>query len=351
MTEIERSGVIVRGHDIQIITLRNDNDVMVRLIDLGGTLTELHVPDRSGHNENVLLGFRNLADYAKPGPYFGSLVGRFANRIAGGRFELDGESFIVPANEGRNAAHGGPDGFSFRLWEIVNADRTSVRLRLISPDGDSGFPGELTVEVTYTFTSDDCLRVDYFAFTEKRPTILNLTVHPYFNLAGEASGSALNHVMTLAANHYLPTDAELIPLGIIEDVTGTPFDFRSPADIASRVAAAHPQLRLAGGFDHCYVLDRPQLGEPSLVLLDPSSGRTLSIETTEPGLQFYSGNEFDGTLTGTSGRAYRFGDGLAFETQHYPDSPNRPEFPSTRLSPGEEFRSTTVFRFGAQEPR
>lgn len=333
-----------------MISLRNDNGMVLRLIDLGGTLTELHVPDITGRTANVLLGFSDLANYARPGPYFGSLIGRFANRISGGRFKIDGESFIVPANEGNNAAHGGPDGFSFRIWDIIYLDRASVQLRLVSPDGDSGFPGELTVDVTYTLTSDNCLRIDYLARVQRRRTVLNLTIHPYFNLAGEATGTALNHVLMIAATRYLPTDAELIPLGVAEAVSGTPFDFRTPSDIASHVSIAHPQLALAGGLDHCYVLDCPQIGVPSLRLVDPLSGRKLSIETTEPAIQLYSGNEFDGTLTGTSGRRYQVGDGIALETQHYPDSPNRPSFPSTLLAPGEDFRSTTVFRFGTQPP-
>lgn len=348
MSDVKKTGLRVRGDDIHLITLGNDNGVTVRLIDLGGTLTELYVPDEAGRTANVLLGFGDLADYARPGPYFGNLIGRFANRISGGRFALDGKNYTVPPNEGRNASHGGPDGFSFRRWAILEADRTSLRLGLVSPDGDSGFPGKLSVEVTYSLGADNSLRVDYFAVTELEASVVNLTVHPYFNLAGEASGSALNHVLTLAASRYLPTDAELIPLGNLEDVAGTPFDLRTPTEIASRINNPHPQLVLAGGFDHCFVLDEPGIGKASLHLCDPASGRVLEIETSEPGLQFYSGNELSGSLTGTSGRPYRFGDGLAFETQHFPDSPNRPAFPSTRLAPGEEFHSTTIFRFGAQ---
>ena len=346
MTEIDIYGVTTTGEEVHRVAMTNANGIEVTLITYGGVLTSLALPDRDGRFANVLLGCRNLGEYETKSPYFGALVGRFGNRIAGGTFSLDGETFTIPTNNGGNALHGGPDNFSHRVWRLIDADAGLVRLRLVSPDGDQGFPGRLTVEVVYTLGDDDTLRIDYRAVVEERPTVLNLTNHSYFNLAGDGAGSALDHEVAIAASGYLPTDAGQIPLDTIADVAGTPFDFRTPMPVGARIRDADPQLASAGGYDHCYVLDRPGLGTASARLRDPVSGRTLAIETTEPGLQFYAGNKLDGMIAGPAGRLYRQSDGLAFETQHFPDSPNRPDFPSTRLAPGESFTSTTLWRFG-----
>lgn len=346
MTEIDIYGRTARGDEVHRVAMTNANGIEVTLITYGGTLTGLSLPDRDGRFANVLLGCRSLGDYETKSPYFGALVGRFGNRIAGGTFSLDGETFTIPPDNGASALHGGPDNFSHRVWHLVAADAGVVRLRLVSPDGDQGFPGRLTVDVVYTLSDDDTLRIDYQAAVEDRPTVVNLTNHSYFNLAGDGAGSALDHEVMIAASGYLPTDPGQIPLGSIADIAGTPFDFRTPTPVGARIRDADRQLAAAGGYDHCYILDRPGLGSASAHVGDPGSGRTLTIETTEPGMQFYTGNKLDGMLAGPAGRLYRQSDGLAFETQHFPDSPNRPAFPSTRLAPGETFLSTTLWRFG-----
>ena len=349
MTEIEIYGTSGRGERVHRVAMTNGRGMEVALITYGGALTEIVVPDGAGRFANVLLGCRDLRHYETKSPYFGALVGRFGNRIAGGKFTLDGVDFSIPANNGPNALHGGPDNFSHRVWDLVEADAGVAHLRLLSPDGDQGFPGRLTVDVIYTLGEDDTLRIDYRATVADRPTVINLTNHSYFNLAGDGAGSALDHQVTIAAAGYLPTDAGQIPDGTVAPVAGTAFDFRAPQRVGARIRDDDPQLEAAGGYDHCYVLDRPGLGAVAAGMRDPASGRTLAIETTEPGMQFYAGNKLDGTIAGPAGRLYRQSDGLAFETQHFPDSPNRPEFPSTRLAPGETFASTTLWRFGVSD--
>ena len=331
-----------------------DNGLGLRLhaINLGGIVTALHCPDREGRDANVVLGFADLADYLERNPHFGTLVGRYANRIARGRFRIDGRPHQLTLNDGANSLHGGIRGFGMRWWAIEpsgSAQDGSVGLALsrVSEDGEEGYPGRLRVDVEYTLTRHNEWRIDYTATTD-RPTVVNLTHHGYFNLAGE--GSALDHSLLLHASRYTEIDAELIPTRIA-DVAGTPFDFRTPTRIADRVRYGHPQLLMARGYDHNWVLDDggragadPAL-RPAARLVDPASGRAMAIDTTEPGIQFYSGNQLDGRLLGAAGRAYRQGDGVCLETQHFPDSPNRPDFPSTVLRPGETFRSTTVHRF------
>lgn len=340
------------GRAVHEYTLDNGRGLVLRAIEYGGIVTALCCPDRTGRSENVVLGFDNLTDYLERNPNFGTLVGRFGNRIAGGRFRLDGETHQLALNDGSNALHGGPGGFGKRCWDVTPlppaADGSvALELRLASDDGDECYPGRLLVAVRYTLTPRNEWRIDYRA-TTSRATVLNLTHHGYYNLAGAAAreGGALDHELTLNASLYLPVDASLIPTGI-EEVDGTPFDFREPTRIAGRIRNGDAQLLAARGYDHCFVLDRGR--RPGLVhaarLADPLSGRVMDIETTEPGIQFYSGNFLDGRLRGTHGRAYRQGDGVCLETQHFPDSPNRPEFPSTVLRPGEAFQSTTVHRF------
>ena len=352
MTAVRPYGQLPDGRAVFEHTLDNGRGLTLRAINYGGIVTALHCPDRDGRPANVVLGFSELDDYVLRNPNFGTLVGRFGNRIQGGRFVLDGEPHQLALNDGAsdgaNALHGGPGGFGKRWWAIeplpTQADGSvALELSLRSDDGDEHYPGRLAVTVRYTLTPANEWRIDYRA-TTSRTTILNLTHHGYYNLAG--SGSALGHRLTLNASLFLPVDAQLIPTEAAE-VDGTPFDFRQPTRIAERIRSGHAQLMTARGYDHCFILDRA--GRKDLVhaarLADPASGRVMDIATTEPGLQFYSGNFLDGRLRGSNGQAYRQGDGVCLETQHYPDSPNRPEFPSTVLRPGETFQSTTVHRF------
>ena len=326
-----------------------DGEVTARVLTYGGILQSLEFPDHRGRVRNVVLGFADLEGYLadnNPGPYFGALIGRYGNRIAGGRFTLDGVEHQLPLNNGPNSLHGGTDSFDKRVWSAtpVFGDGTvGLRLSLDSPDGDQGYPGNLHVEVTYTLDRFAQLTLDYLATTDAA-TVVNLTNHSYWNLAGEGSGTALDHELTIHAGGFTPVDETLIPTGEIAPVAGTPMDFRSPRRIAARIRQPYQQILFGQGYDHNWVLDRAGDGlEEAAVLHDPRSGRTLRVSTTEPGLQFYSGNFLDATLVGTGGGVYRQGDGVALETQHFPDSPNQPDFPSTVLRPGEEYRSTTVF--------
>jgi aldose 1-epimerase len=355
VTVVARSewGALPDGTGVERWVLGNRSGASVAVLTLGATLQSVVVPDRQGRLANVTLGFGDLAGYSSPGyvagnPYFGSVVGRYANRIAGGRFTLDDRTHELSVNDGPNTLHGGASGFDRRVWaaeEVTNG----VRLRCTSPDGDQGFPGTLEAAVTITFDDGGRLRFDYEATTD-RPTVVNLTNHSYWNLAGEGSGSIDDHDVVVHASRYTPVDATLIPMGALEDVTGTPFDLRRPSAIGERVRADHPQLVLAGGFDHNFVLDRADAdgdGQllPAAVLLDHTTGRRLSVATTEPGLQLYSGNFLDGSFYGTSGRQYRQGDGVALETQHFPDAPNQPGFLAATLRPGATHRSTTTYTF------
>ncbi len=341
-------GHLPDGRAVFEYTLDNGRGLVLRAINHGGIVTALHCPDREGRSANVVLGFSELNDYVERNPNFGTLVGRFGNRIRGGRFMLDGEPHQLSLNDGPNALHGGPGGFGKRWWAIEplapQADGSvALELKLTSEDGDEAYPGRLDVTVRYTLTPANEWRIDYRASTS-RATVLNLTHHGYYNLAG--AGSALDHELTLNASFFLPVDATLIPTEIAE-VDATPFDFRQPTRIGERIRSGHAQLMAGRGYDHCFVLDRA--GSKGLVhaarLAEPVSGRVMDIETTEPGIQFYSGNFLDGRLRGSAGQAYRQGDGVCLETQHFPDSPNRREFPSTVLRPGETFQSTTVHRF------
>ncbi|TFV77685.1 galactose mutarotase [Blastococcus sp. CT_GayMR19] len=355
-TTVEPFGTTPDGTDVERWTLTN-GEMTVRVLTYGGVIQTLEVPDQDGDVDNVVLGFEDLAGYVSDDdPYFGSLIGRYGNRIAGGTFELDGETHELPLNNGPNTLHGGPDGFDDLVWtatSIGDDDVAGLELELVSADGDQGFPGTLTTTVTYTLDADSRLEVHYEATTDA-PTVVNLTQHTYWNLAGEGSGTIYDHELQIHADGYTPVDETLIPTGEIEPVEGTPFDFREPTAIGERIRDDDQQLLYGQGYDHNWVLDRSDDGaregsdsedplEEAAVLHDPESGRTLTITTTEPGLQFYSGNFLDGTLVGTGDRIYRQGDGLALETQHFPDSPNQPDFPSTVLRPDEVYDSTTVF--------
>jgi aldose 1-epimerase len=325
--------------------LTNANGMRVRVLSYGGIVQSVEVPDRTGAVANVALGFSDVQGYVDhPGPYFGAIIGRFGNRIAKGRFELDGASYSVPVSNGPNSLHGGLSGFDRKIWDVRPVDCGLV-LTHVSPDGDEGFPGELSVSVTYTLTGDNALRIDYEAVTDA-PTVVNLTNHSYFNLAGAGSGADVyGHLMQIHADGFLTVDAGLIPSGQVAPVEGTAMDFRTPTAIGARIRNNEPQLLLGGGYDHNWVLNGEGLREVARVV-EPVSGRSMSVETTEPGMQFYSGNFLDGTFAGAAGLAVRQGDGFALETQHFPDSPNHPSFPSTVLRPGETYRSTTIYRFG-----
>ncbi len=345
----------VDGEQVMLFTLTNANGMEVKITNYGGIINSVVVPDRDGNLDNVTLGFDNLDAYVAGHPYFGNITGRYANRIARGTFTIDGQIYYLALNNGPNTLHGGDKGFDKVVWaaeEVSGDGEVGVKLSRVSPDMEEGYPGNLTVEVTYTLTNDNEIRIDYHATTDA-PTHVNLTNHAYWNLAGDGSGSIDDHVLTLMASHYTPVDANLIPTGEIAPVADTPMDFTTPHPIGERIRNDFEQLVLGRGYDHNFVLDRESADDTSLIVAavveEPESGRTLTISTTEPGIQFYSGNFLDGTVIGAAGKMYRQGDGFALETQHYPDSPNQPDFPSTLLEPGEEFNSTTVYAFSTSE--
>jgi aldose 1-epimerase len=332
------------GTPVKLFTLKNRNGVLVKITSFGAILTELQVPDRDGKLTNVVLGFDNLNQYLKGHPAFGAIIGRVANRIANARFTLDGQEYQLAANNGPNHIHGGRKGFDKVVWDAKTLpskpNAASVQFTYLSKDGEEGYPGNLSVAVIYTLTSENELRIDYHATTDK-PTILNLTNHSYFNLAGH--GDVLGHVLSINADRYTPSDSDLIPTGAIAPVKGTPLDFTQPVAIGARIDQLKPS---PGGYDHNYVLNH---GGTNLALAarahEPRSGRVLEVSTTEPGVQLYTGNFLDGRLTGVGGVTYGLHSGFCLETQHFPDSINKPNFPSTVLRPGQTFQSTTVFKF------
>ncbi|MFF5024454.1 aldose epimerase family protein [Streptomyces collinus] len=322
----------------------------LKVLSYGGIVQSLEVPDRHGRHANVVAGFAGLDDYVASSPYFGALIGRYGNRIGKGRFTLDGTAYQLSVNDGENSLHGGAKGFDKHVWDVEPFTRGSdvgLRLYYTSVDGEMGYPGTLRSKVTYTLDRHGAWRIDYEATTD-RATVVNLTSHVYWNLAGEGSGTIEDHELTIAASRYTPTDAGLIPTGELARVGGTPFDFRRAKPIGRDIRAGHVQQVQAKGYDHNWALDKGITAGPEHVatLRDPRSGRTLAIATDQPGLQFYSGNFLDGTLTGTGGRTYRQGDALCLETQHFPDSPNHANFPSTVLRPGQTYRTSTVHTFG-----
>ncbi len=351
----------VDGAPVFRYTLANAAGLTVRILTYGGIVQSVHLPDGRGHSVDIVLGFPTLADYvahnsphAGGGVYFGALVGRYANRIAKGTFTLDGVEYHVPLNNNGNALHGGTDGFDKKLWTPsveTGADSVSLRLRYVSPDGEMGFPGTLTTDATYTLDNAGSLTLAFYATTDK-PTVVNLTNHTYWNLAGESAGNVYGHQLYLNANHYTPVDSTQIPTGAVLPVAGTPLDFTQPTAIGARIAQDDPQLLIGQGYDQNWALNGQGDGHGGELALaaravDEHSGRSMTVWTTQPAIQFYSGNFLTGALVGTGDTAYRQSYGFALETQHYPDSPNHANFPSTVLRPGEEYEQTTVFQFSA----
>jgi aldose 1-epimerase len=348
----ESFGKTADGEAVDIYTLTNARNIEARIMTYGGIVVSLKTPDRNGKVEDVVLGFDNLDGYLKGHPFFGALVGRYANRIAKGRFTLNGVEYKLAQNNNGNSLHGGERGFDKRVWtakEVGGAEGPGLELTYVSKDGEEGYPGTLTSVVTYRLTDNDELRISYAATTDK-DTVLNLTNHSYFNLAGPAGGDILKHELMLNADRFTPVDAGLIPTGELKSVKGTPFDFTQPTAIGARINGTDQQLVLGKGYDHNFVLNRSD--DTSLVLAaratEPTSGRVLEVSTTQPGVQFYTGNFLDGKVVGKAGKSYQYRYGFCLETQHYPDSPNKPEFPSVVLKPGQQYKQTTVFKFSAK---
>ncbi len=340
-------GTLADGSRIGVYTLKSA-DVEARIATYGARIVAIDTKDSDGKMGDIVLGHNSVGPYTHgANPYFGAVAGRYANRIAKGRFRLAEEAYQITVNNGPNSLHGGVEGFDRRVWTAKEI-RNGVELTLVSPDGDQGFPGTLTAHVRYTLTGNR-LRIDYSATTDN-PTVINLTNHTYFNLSGEGNPSILDAVLTLDADKYTPVDATLIPTGELAPVAGTPFDFTQPTVIGSCIDTTNEQLKLASGYDHNWVLCGKS-GElrPAAKVFDPASGRVLSVLTTEPGVQFYTGNFLDGSLVGKSGAKYVKHSGLCLETQHFPDSPNHPNFPSTELKPEQTYRSTTEFIFSTQK--
>ncbi|KAA6439962.1 galactose mutarotase [Dyadobacter flavalbus] len=344
----ETFGELPDGQKAELYTLTNGNGMTVNITNYGGIITKLTAPDKSGAWTDVVLGFDSLAPYLKDSPYFGALIGRYGNRIAKGKFTLNGKEYSLPVNNGPNSLHGGLKGFDKVLWKATEIKKDSVvglQLEYLSKDMEEGYPGNLTVKVTYTLDNDNALSINYTATTDK-PTVINLTNHSYFNLTG-LKRDILNHEVTLVSDSIVPVDKNLIPTGKLRAVEGTPFDFRKSVKINDGISKTDEQLTNAGGFDHCWVIKRT---EPGLMLFatvkEPESGRKMEVFTTEPAVQFYTGNFLDGSLKGKNATyVKRFG--FCLETEHYPDSPNQPQFPSTVLNPGDTYNTTTKYRFSA----
>ena len=350
----EPYGATSDGQAVTRYTLRNTHGLTISFLSYGGIICEVLAPDRHGRKANIALGFGSLADYQKFNGdiHFGALIGRYANRIAAGHFTLDGHTYTLPVNDPPNTLHGGPASFDSKVWSatpVRSEHGAGVELTYVSPDGENGFPGTLTTHVTYTLSDDNVFHIDYRATTDK-PTVVNLTNHTYFNLAGEGSGTVEQQTIQIAASRYTPTDATSIPTGEIASVEGTPLDLRTEMAIGERLRSSFQQMVYARGFDHNWVLDKPPGAERSVPQFaaratDPASGRVLEVYTTQPGLQFYTGNSLLGKAVGTSGKVYRQSDGFALEAEHFPDSPNQPSFPTTVLRPGDTLHEVTEWRF------
>jgi aldose 1-epimerase len=359
MSEKEHKGTITKeafgttkgGEAVDIYTLKNAKGSVAKIMTYGGTVVQLMVPDRDGKMGDILLGFDNLKDYEEKSPYFGCIIGRYGNRIGNAKFTLDGKEYTLAANNNGQHLHGGIKGFDKVVWQaepIESKEGPALKLHYLSKDMEEGYPGNLDVTVTYTLTNNNELKIDYYATTDK-PTVCNLTNHCYFNLAGQGNGDILGHELMINADNFTPIDEFLITTGEIRPVKGTPFDFTSPTAIGKRIDADNQQIKYGPGYDHNWVLNKENF-EMSLAakVYEPTSGRVMEIYTNEPGIQFYSGNFLDGTLTGKDGKVYGHRSGFCLETQHYPDSPNKPNFPSVVLLPGQIYQTTTIHKFSAK---
>ena len=340
------------GESVELFTLTNAMGMEVKITNYGGIVVSLTAPDRNRKFADVVLGFNDLESYLKGHPYFGSIIGRYGNRIAKGRFSLNGVEYKLAVNNGPNHLHGGIKGFDKVVWAAtltMTKAGASLSLTYVSKDGEEGYPGNLNTRVVYTLTNRNELRIDYFASTDK-DTVVNLTNHSYFNLAGEGNGDILNHLLTLNSNYFLPTDATSIPVDHLRNnVRGTPFDFLMPKSIGERINQDDQQLKFGSGYDHTWIVNgRMGVLRQAALVYESTTGRVMEVWTTEPGVQFYTGNFLDGTLTGKSGKTYPRRSGFCLETQHYPDSPNKPKFPTTTLRKGAKYRSTTIYRFSVQ---
>jgi len=348
----ESYGKTSTGENVDLYTLRNTKGVEAKITNYGGILVSLKVPDRKGKFDDVVLGFNDLDSYlTKNDPYMGALIGRYGNRIAKGRFTLNGVEYKLAVNNGENTLHGGIKGFDKVVWtghELKTPAGPAVVLTYLSKDGEEGYPGNLNVRVVYTLTNNNELKIDYSATTDK-DTVTNLTHHSYFNLAGEGNGDILNHLVTINGSRFVPTDAGSIPTGDLKSVAGTPFDFLKATAIGARINQDDEQLKFGNGYDHTWVINgRPGTMRLAATAYEATSGRVMQVWTTEPGVQFYTGNFLNGTLTGKSGKVYARRNGFCFETQHYPDSPNQPSFPTTTLKKGATYKSTTIYRFSTK---
>tara|TARA_R110001592_G_scaffold68955_3_gene211465 strand:- start:5510 stop:6673 length:1164 start_codon:yes stop_codon:yes gene_type:complete len=353
VTIVKKSfGVASDSINVDIYTLTNQNNMEVNIITYGGIITSLKVPNKAGKIEDVVLGYNSLGEYEKSSPFFGALIGRYGNRIAKGKFTLDGTEFTLATNDGKNHLHGGVKGFDKVIWRAVETKSDSLSaslvLNYISKDLEEGYPGNLNTLVTYTLTNENVLEVKYEATTDKK-TIVNLTQHSYFNLSGDFSKPILDHDITINADKFIPVDATLIPTGELKDVSNTPFDFRVSKTIGQDINAKDEQLKRGLGYDHCWVLNNQNEGmRLASTAYHKESGRLLEVFSDEPGIQFYTGNFLDGTLPSKQGETYKYRTGFCLETQHYPDSPNQKDFPSVVLNPGEKYRTTTSFKFSVK---
>lgn len=335
---------------MQTFLIQNETGMNALITNYGAKVVSLNVPDRTGKLGDVVTGYDSLSEYLSGEKYFGAIVGRYANRIKEGKFTLGGKTYQLPVNNGKNHLHGGDTGFHSRFWAVRNIDKESVTMQIESPDGDNGYPGNVVLTVTYTLTANNALRIDYEATTDQE-TVVNFTHHSFFNLRDGGKSSITDHVLTLHASRFTPVDGGLIPTGEVVPVAGTPFDFTTPHTIGERINQPDTQLLLGHGYDHNFILDRPE-GDSlwlAATVYEPETGRVMEVFTTEPAMQFYSGNFFDGTSVGKGKTPYKYRSALCLEAQHYPDSPNHPDFPSTVLRPGEIYQQTTAYRFSVRK--
>ena len=340
----------LNGKAVELFTLNNTNGTTLQITNYGGRIINLWTPDKNGDFEDIVVGYETLAEYLKSNEiYYGTLIGRYGNRIAKGKFSLNDSVYSLATNNDANHLHGGVNGFNNVVWDARKINDQKLDLTYLSHDGEEGYPGNLNVKVIYTLTDDDELKTEYWATTDK-PTPINLTQHSFFNLKGAGNGDVNEHIMQIFADAYTPVDAGLIPTGEIAPVSGTPFDFRTPIAIGARVNNDNEQLKFGGGYDHNWVLNKAETGlNYAAKVIEPESGRTLEVFTNEPAMQFYGGNFMDGSDSGKGGKVFDYRGALCLETQHYPDSPNQPSFPSTILNPGEEYYSICIYKFGVEK--